>query len=194
LTDGVYAVTSGLQTSISNCEMLVDQALGGTGGAGAGGNNGGAGGAGGPAFGGAVSLYGPNGDTADQVNFFSDFLFAGTARGGDGGIGGMGTTGKGGQGGSGSVGYAGGLSVVLAGSVDIYSSTILGNNAAGGSAAQGGWGLSGNGKSGHNGYSVGGGIFNAAVPGGTVSRSADTIVIANSADFGPDTFGPIGTC
>jgi hypothetical protein len=128
------------------------------------------------------------------VNFVSDFLFAGTVRGGNGGIGGVGTTGTGGQGGSGSVGYAGGLSVVLAGSVDIYSSTILGNSAAGGSAAQGGWGLSGNGANGEKGLGLGGGIFNAAVPGGSVDKSADTIVLANSADIAPDMFGPIGTC
>jgi hypothetical protein len=198
LTLGVYERgtdgASSLETTISNCEFLVDQAMGGSGGAGGNGNTGGAGGAGAQAFGGAVSLYGPDGDTSNQVTFSSDFLFACTAQGGNGAIGGVGTTGQGGQGGSGGVGNAGGLSVVLAGTVDIYGSTILGNHAKGGSGAQGGWGLSGKGKNGHNGYGLGGGICNFAVPGGTVNKSADTIVLANSADFDPDTFGPIGTC
>jgi hypothetical protein len=54
--------------------------------------------------------------------------------------------------------------------------------------------LSGKGKNGHNGYGLGGGIYNSAVPGGSVNKSADTIVLANSADVDPDIFGPIGTC
>jgi hypothetical protein len=198
LTLGVYERgtegASSLETTISNCEFLVDQALGGSSGAGGNGNTGGAGGGGAQAFGGAVSLYGPNGAISNQVTFSSDFLFSCTAQGGNGAIGGVGTTGQGGQGGSGGVGNGGGLSVVLAGTVDIYGSTILGNHAKGGSGAQGGWGLSGKGKNGHNGYGLGGGIYNSAVPGGSVNKSADTIVLANSADVDPDIFGPIGTC
>ena len=82
---------------------------------------------------------------------------------------------------------------MLDGSVNVYSSIINGNTAAGGDAADGGFGTAGFGPAGSGGVSFGGGICDLAFPGGTVDMTPDTIVVANKAHFGPDTFGPIGT-
>ncbi len=190
LTEGSGAT---LQTTISKSKLFVDQAIGGNGGSGGAGDNGGKGGGGGAAFGGAVSLYGRSYKTTNQVNLDSDSLLASAAQAGSGGSGGVGNAGRGGAGGSGEQGSGGGLSVVLDGSVNLYSSIIYGNTAAGGDAADGGFGTAGFGSAGSGGVGFGGGIFDAALPGGTVNMTPDTIVIANNADVGPNTFGPIGT-
>jgi hypothetical protein len=181
-------------TTITNCQFLFDQAVGGTGGTGGDGYNGGNGGVAGYALGGGVDLDGTYGADANQVDFFSDTLFGCLARGGNGGFGGVGIVALGGAGGAGSGGMGGGLAVYVNGAVDIYSSHIISNTAAAGIAAEGGYGPAGFGATGIEGYSQGGGIDITGVSGETVNKSLTTVVGFNNAEYDPDISGPIGTC
>jgi hypothetical protein len=85
------------------------------------------------------------------------------------------------------------LSVEFNGAVTLESSAVFGNRATGGKGAAGGWGLVGTGASGSNAVGLGGGICDFGVPGGSVSKSANTIVLGNLADIDPDIFGLVVT-
>ena len=182
--------TIGLTMSVTNTKFFVNNATGGKGGYGGNGSYlGGNGGNGGAGSGGAVGIYGIAANSTDEVTFNNDFLFVNTAGGGKAGLGGIGQLQNGGNGGAGGSGLGGGLDVFWKGAVYLQSSTIYGNKAVSTQGAAGGFGLSLHGKTGGNGASLGGGVRNVGI--GTVDRTADTLIINNSASQDPDVHGPI---
>jgi hypothetical protein len=123
-------------TTLSNCQFVGNQAIGGDGGAGGGGGNGG---------------NGMRGDGGAVINLLGTItvtncsLVGNTSRGGAGGA-----PGSGGVGGDGGLGRGGGFSNERGGTATVTNTVIAGNQAIGGAGAVGG----------NGGNAVGGGVYN----------------------------------
>ena len=181
-----------LRVNVTDSQLLVDAAIGGMGGYAGNGLRLGLAGGGGNASGGAVSLRGVAGDQSNLVNFNTDFLFASTAQGGAGGVGGISIAYPGGAGGNGGAGFGGGIDVSLKGGTQFLNATILGNHAVGGKGGIGGSGLGSFGPTGKKGLGTGGGVRVVASNGVSAGKDPNTLIIANSADIGPDVYGTLG--
>jgi hypothetical protein len=128
-------------TTISNCQFVGNEAIGGSGGAGGSGGNGG---------------NGMRGDAGAVANFFGTMtvsncsIVGNTAQGGAGGA-----AGSGGVGGDGGLGRGGGFSNERGGTATVTDTAIVNNQALGGAGAAGG----------NGGNAIGGGVYNGRVAG-----------------------------
>ena len=199
--DGLATV---LQVTVANSVFLGDRAIGGAGGVSGvvdGSGFFGKGGGGGSGIGGAIWIYGYNGDASNHVTFGTDVLSGNFAQGGAGGAGGNSNVFRGGAGGDGGSAIGGGIASKLSGSVHIEHSMIIRNRADGGLGGLGGVGVrqniftGGNGPNGSRGFSSGGGISADSLAfSGSDCRTKDTRILANVAGIGPDIDGTLGFC
>jgi hypothetical protein len=178
---------AGSVLTIRQSKLIANVAQGGNGGAGGTGfllGVGGRGGDGAGALGGGLDLNGPGGSRTLTWTLSGDTLGGNIAASGGGGNGG------GGNGGNSASSLGGGAFDGFRGTLDLLACALTTNQVQDGAGGAGGFGPR-PGLRGHNSPGLGGGL--AVDAAAAALARADTHILGNAADVGPNVYGKLGT-